>query len=353
MRKFFQIYSLLLCLTMMTLTSCLGSSNEDSTTVYDDAVVTSFQLGTLNKYTHQTTAAGTDTVYKSTVKGSSYSMSIDQVGHRIFNRDSLPVGTDVTKVVCTLATLRSGIPYFKSLVSDTLWLYSSTDSVDFSQPRILRVFSNNGAIFNDYTVTLNVHQQGDSSISWTQTPAGTEMPQAWMNGWEFAINAAGDGIVSSSDHWATTIQETLDTDASLLPASNESFACWKLGEGMSYALMVGDCPGQEKSAVVWRKVIDTDKASSWVYMPLDENNAYYLPKGYRYWLLPYNGGGVLAIGADGTIYQSRDQGITWKKDSKLTCPVQSIANAVADEEGVLWLLESGETGTVWRGVINE
>ena len=352
MRRFFYIYCLLLSSAVMLLTSCLGG-NDDSTTTYDDAVITSFQLGTLNKYTHQTTSAGVDTVYKSTFKGSTYMMSIDQVGHRIFNRDSLPVGTDVAHVVCTLSTLHNGIPYFKSMVSDTLWLYSSTDSIDFSSPRILRVFSTDGVGYNDYTVTLNVRSQAEATIAWTQMPEGTKIPQTSMNGWAFAINETGDGIVSSNDQWATTIQETLDTDASLLPTSNYGFACWKLGQGLSYALLVGDNDLQENAAVVWRKVIDEDKVSSWVFMPLDENNPYYLPKGLRYWLLPYKNGSVLAVGANSVFYQSRDQGITWKKDSKLMSPVSHVAEAAIDEEGCLWLLESQETGTVWRGVINE
>jgi hypothetical protein len=184
-------------------------------------------------------------------------------------------------------------------------------------------------------------------------PAGTEMPHTSMNGWEFAFNETGDGIIASNDHWTTTLQETLDTDASLLPTKNSSFACWSLGQGMSYALLVGDNDQQEKAAVVWRKIIDPDKVSSWVFMPLDESNIYYLPKGKKYWLLPYKGGSVLAVDKDGKIYQSVDQGITWKIHSKLTSPVSTVADAAVDEQGRLWLLESFETGTVWRGIITE
>ena len=46
-----------------------------------------------------------------------------------------------------------------------------------------------------------------------------------MNGWEFAFNAEHNGINASNDHWATVIEETLDTDASKEAAKAEDLAC--------------------------------------------------------------------------------------------------------------------------------
>ena len=87
-------------------------------------------------------------------------------------------------------------------------------------------------------------------------------------------------------------------------------------------------------------------------MPLAENNPYYLPKGQYYWLLPYVDGSVLAVNANGKIYQSRDQGITWKTSSLLVSPVSAVAAAATDADGGLWLKEH-ETGNVWYGKATE
>ena len=87
-------------------------------------------------------------------------------------------------------------------------------------------------------------------------------------------------------------------------------------------------------------------------MPRDEGNHYYLPKGQSYWLLPYTDGSVLAVDSNGNIYQSRDQGITWKTTPQLVSPVSSVAAAATDSDGAIWLMES-ETGVVWYGKLTK
>ena len=352
MKRFFQVICGLLMAGWL-MTSCLGSSDDNESTLYDDMAVTSFTLGTLNRYLHTTTKAGNDSIYKSTYTGSYYKMNIDQLNHRIYNTDSLPYGTDFTRIVCNVTTKNSGVIYVKSVTSDTLfYCQSGKDSVDFSEPRIFRVFATDGSGCRDYMVTLNVRRQEPGKMQWTQMAAGTELPQTPTAGWEFDFTADGNGLISSNDHWATTITETFDTDTSLLPTANRSFASWHLASGMDYALLVGDNDQQEKAAVVWRKLIDSDQPSSWIYMTLAEDNSYYLPKGQYYWLLPYTGGSVLAVDVSGNIYQSCDQGITWKTNSRLVSPVSSVAAAATDADGGLWLKER-ETGTVWYGRTTE
>ena len=116
-------------------------------------------------------------------------------------------------------------------------------------------------------------------------------------------------------------------------------------------MLVGDSDAQDNYAIVWRKVIDNANptSSSWVYIPVTVNNQYYLPKGLRYFLLPYKNGSVLAIDSNGVIYQSCDQGITWMTSSALQSPISSVVAASTDGEGGIWLLESTETGTIWYG----
>ena len=350
MKRIFQVFCGLLTAGLL-MSSCLNSNDTD-TTYYSDMAIASFTLGTLNKYLHTTSKAGGDSVYKTTFSGSAYTMNIDQVNHRIFNTDSLPIGTYVKHVVCTTTVKNNAVIYVKSLTSDTLTYFSSgTDSIDFSQPRVFRVFSNDGSGSRDYLVSLCVRTQEAGRLLWTQMPDETVLPEMWMYGWEFALNDSHDTITSTNDHWATTIVETLDTDPVLLLDTNYSFACWEISKGLSYALVVGDSDGQDNAAVVWRKNIDPDKPTQWVYMPIDDTNPYYLPKGQRYWLLPFNDGSVLAINKAGTIYQSRDYGITWKTRSCLKAPVTSVAEAVTTVDGTILL--RGTDGSVWYSTVTD
>ena len=79
---------LLIAMLLGALASCT-KADETTVTLYDDAAITSFTLGNLNRYVNGV---------KSTFAGSDYLFHIDQVNRTIYNTDSLPLGTDITKV---------------------------------------------------------------------------------------------------------------------------------------------------------------------------------------------------------------------------------------------------------------
>lgn len=335
-------------------TSCLNSSDNE-VTVYDDMVVTAFTLGTLNRYLHTTSSAGVDSIYKTTFAGSGYVMSIDQLKHEIYNLDSLPVGTDKSRVVCTITTRNNGVAVFESPTnSDSLTYYYSTDSIDYSQPRYLRIYSSNGEGYVRYKVTLNVRQVESGQLLWQQVTDGSSLPETPAAGWLFKLNETGDAIYASHDGGATWTAGTYDTDTRMLPtAESASFACWTQKNGTDYALLVGDNAQQDSAVVVWRKIIDDKISTDWVFMPLAYGNKYYLPKGSHYWLLPLTDGTVLAVGSEGTIYRSRDQGITWKTSSLLVAPagLGTVAAAATDGKGGFWLQDTD--GHTWYGIMTE
>ena len=70
--------------TLFVVTSCLGS-DDDEVTYYGDTAITSFALGTMNRYVHTTSSAGADSVYKTTYAGSGYVFYIDQLTCDIYN----------------------------------------------------------------------------------------------------------------------------------------------------------------------------------------------------------------------------------------------------------------------------
>lgn len=164
-RKILPIAMLLLVAAVAA--SCLGD-NED--VVYtDDTAITSFSLGTLNVIHHTTSSTGEDSTYTSTLDCSDYVFYIDQSTSTVYNPDSLPVGTDASKALVTVGTQNSGYAYLKSLKSDSVTYISSSDSLDFSEPRTVIVYSNSGLQQRSYSVHVNVHQEVADSFHWTQT----------------------------------------------------------------------------------------------------------------------------------------------------------------------------------------
>ena len=135
-------------------TSCLNS-NEEEITLYNDAAITEMTLGNLiqrDPVTHASTV----------LTGSVY-----QIGYTISNRYSLPVGTVVNGITCTLSTKNSSGVIIRQLADTTNYdWYSSSLEIDFSQPRLFRVISTDGSYVRTYTVTLNVKKTATKTF-WT------------------------------------------------------------------------------------------------------------------------------------------------------------------------------------------
>ena len=365
MKRIFQVFCGLL-VAALSLISCLNSS-DDSTTYYSDMAIKTFTLGTLNRYLHTTTSDGRDSIYKSTYTASSYKLNIDQLNHKIYSADSLLPNTDVSRVVCSVTTSNNGVVYVKSMTSDTLtYFISGSDSIDFTQPRIFRVFANDGSGSRDYTVSLAVRSQEKDVFFWTEADEA-DFPQdsnAWMqvigkDGLNYigstrfeayALGLSPDDLKKSVDGAQTWANEQLETDGSLLPRWPWAFVSWELSAYTDYALFVGyNSQVSDKAMTIWRKLVDSDCDGRWVYMPLDEDNPYYLPKMDKVSLVYFNKC-VLAFCSDKNIYVSRDQGITWKKTSTYSFPVgcSSAFRVATDDDDNVWLTDT-VSGKTWRG----
>ena len=142
---------------MLLLASCM-KSKDNNVTLASDTAITSFSLGTMKKIVHTTSSTGADSTYKVSVTGSDYKFSIDQVNHSIFNADSLPQGTDVSKVLCSVTALNNGGVFVEDLVEEGSLLFVS-DSIDFSVPRKFRVYASDGSGYETYNVKVNVTLQ--------------------------------------------------------------------------------------------------------------------------------------------------------------------------------------------------
>lgn len=163
----------------ITLSSCLGDDEEqtDNTySYYNDAGIISFSIGTLKQYRDTVAQDGSDSTYYVNIAGSSFPFVIDHVRGKIYNPDSLPFRTDVSRVTVTLTTHNSALVYIMRLPSDTvnstnkdsLVRYNSSDSLDMRQPRVFRCLSNDGSGWRKYNVTVNVHQQSGENFHWNR-----------------------------------------------------------------------------------------------------------------------------------------------------------------------------------------
>ena len=372
------------------LSSCLKDDGDSSLALYPDMAITSFTLGTLNRYLHQTsTKSGNDTIVKLTYTGSLYPMTIDHVECRIYNEKPLPVGTDVAHVICTVGTKNNGVVYIKQTTNDSLFYHTSTDSVDLSQPRIFRVFAIDGSGSRDYTVTLDVSKAATNSVGWvrrTDIDSIPDMASKQLVAWGdsilltdrnqvvsdgksygpfegvqligssthefYALNSDGK-LVCSTDSGQTWQQEQADEQAELLPRENMAIVSWPYAseDNTDYVLMVGNDPTNDNAVTVWRKIAPHGGQAQWVFMPQDDTNYNRLPRRDLLSMVRYSNT-VLAMGKDMVIYQSRDQGITWFRQTAYALPatVQGAAALLAvGGDGALWVVT--DSGQVWHGAL--
>lgn len=339
---------------VLSLMSCLKGNDEDvDISQYDDIAITSFTLAAVNKYTTTTSSDGTTTVSKTTLNSGLPVFSIDQYKHQIFNNVPLAAECDLEHVLVTIATKRNGQVGVKSLVSDSVFSFVYTDSIDFSQPREFRVYALNGSGYRAYQVTVNKESSSISEKQWVRVANKEEAPKALFQNFVIQKDNEGNTFQLSKDDGNTWTNETLgdSEDASLLPESNIAWLSFPYSASINtdYELMVGSSEKQAKACTVWRKIVEKDApqiTAQWVNIPMEDSQEYCLPIMETVSLVWYNSQ-VYAFGTNGDIYKTRDGGITWKRTSDITLPKELGSyhvKAATDESGQLYLrdLDNGE-----------
>lgn len=161
------------------ITSCL---NDDITEIVysSETSITSFSLGTLHYEVHGIDRDGNDSVYMDTLSMSNYPFTINQLNRTIENKDSLPVGTDLSRVLLNIAADSEYILYGKinekgGEAKDTLW--ASSDTINFAvapeDGLQFKVVAYSGVIGRPYSVKINVHKQVPDSLEWTSATIGS------------------------------------------------------------------------------------------------------------------------------------------------------------------------------------
>ena len=180
----------------------------------------------------------------------------------------------------------------------------------------------------------------------------------------------------SRDNGATWQEDAVTDDADLLPTRDLSLISYPMTntDSVDYVLLIGNREVNEQNnesiAMVWRKVVDYSKQAPqarWTYMDRNaKSDSLALPRMENLTMVKYDDG-ILAFGGMGlggfdqlpyyTIYQSRDNGITWKYNPIYDYPegfdhYADNVRAVVDDDNFLWLYCEG-SGQVWRGRLNK
>lgn len=139
------------CIALL-LSSCLGSDDNEYE-IPKDCQITSFKVA------HDSILGGKlDTV----------KFVIDQINGRIFNPDSLPFGTEIEKVLCsiTYASGMNSLEVTQDALPDSTFYWNLSDSLDFSKPVKMVTTAYDGVAKKTYIAQVNVHQVVPDSMSW-------------------------------------------------------------------------------------------------------------------------------------------------------------------------------------------
>ena len=208
------------CLLLLALpflaTSCSKESDSE-TSSNDYCYIKSVTLGTIKRKT------GT---LNTSFAGSYYEMTINHRTNTIENRDSLPYGSLLDRVIATIAFDGSMLIYREQGSEGSWTAYDATDSLDLTKPLELFLSSNDNKSGRTYILKVNVHKQEGDSLYWNKCEdevaelAGmTDMKAFAMNGKLLVLGQKTAGIVlaeRSSTGSTGTWEETTVTD---LPAT--------------------------------------------------------------------------------------------------------------------------------------
>ncbi|MCM1313543.1 MAG: DUF6242 domain-containing protein [Bacteroides sp.] len=161
MKNIFYFLATLL-LAVCAFSSCIKS---DDIATAPECYISSFSVADIKSAVTTKNSSGEDTIVYRTIGGNSVYFNIDQVRNTIISVDSLPVWTDLSRVVPTVNSY--GYVYYKH-ETDSLFmpLLSGSDSIDFTSPLDFLVIGTDGFSTKQYSVKINKSETEADSLVW-------------------------------------------------------------------------------------------------------------------------------------------------------------------------------------------
>lgn len=166
------IKKLILPVVVLLGLSLAPSCNSSDDATYEDTFVasTSVQVTGFSLASNSKVLDSLENVY----------FSIDLASGKIFNADSLPYGTKISRLVTNVTAVSTAsavkLTYKLDNGADSVvdYLTNSTDSIDFSNgPVKLEVTSQSGTVTKAYSVKVNVHTTKPDTLAWNKLESAT------------------------------------------------------------------------------------------------------------------------------------------------------------------------------------
>ena len=313
-RKFFAFIALITA--TLSLSSCL-SSDETTVEYTHDTAITAFSLGSLDRYTK--TKAGKDTLLKANVKGSDYKFYIDQAQRLIYNVDSLPCGVRDTAILATIRSKNSSPILLMDInkPDSVAAYYSSSDSINFSKPRFIRVYSSDYSAYAQYQVTVNVHKELPYEFKWHELAQNNSQLTAFS---DLKAVACGDDIyVFGKTAEGTQVLKSAINDgsawSSIMMNVNLSSDAYQSAVALEGKLYISD----------GGKVYASADAATWALVSSENADVKQLIGASSKNLYAYNTAAGISV--------SKDMGVSWEQEKldtdKAYLPTQNISMNVA------------------------
>lgn len=313
-RKFFAFIALITA--TLSLSSCL-SSDETTVEYTHDTAITAFSLGSLDRYTK--TKAGKDTLLKANVQGSDYKFYIDQAQRLIYNVDSLPCGVRDTAILATISS-KNNSPILLMDINKTdsvAAYYSSSDSINFSKPRFIRVYSSDYSAYAQYKVTVNVHKELPYEFKWhelaqnnSQLAAFSDLKAVACGDYIYVFGKTAEGIqvlksaINDGSAWSSIMMN--------VNLSSDAYQSAVALEGKLYISDGG-------------KVYASADAARWALVSSENADVKQLIGASSKNLYAYNTASGISV--------SKDKGVSWEQEKldtdKAYLPTQNISMNVA------------------------
>ncbi len=158
--------------------------------------------------------------------------TVDLVKGTIFNADSMPYGTDITKLVPVITTVEGAgvaeLTVRRSGTSvDTVYDYltNSSDSIDFTNPVKLRLVSPDGRTERNYTINVNVHKVAADSLMWAQADRRT-LPSKFAYPTKQHTVKMEDHLFCLTEYQSQWSMALLNADLAAVTGSSPDLGLW-------------------------------------------------------------------------------------------------------------------------------
>ncbi len=167
---------ILMSLCCLAFGSCMESEDVEAS---PQCGIVSFSVGDIKSYVttkkYDNKGNARDTIISKTISGKGIYFNIDQVNGIIFNVDSLPKWTNLTRVVPSFTAYGNAFVKLKENGTDLYYILTSgQDSLDFSNPVEIMSLASDGKSTKKYTVKINKHLSDIDTLVWNSANANLE-----------------------------------------------------------------------------------------------------------------------------------------------------------------------------------